>query len=359
MPGVAIYHYGGYSPPLYNIDSDLIVDYGDRLDDFLRNSTDYKLAIVEVNYHQPCLTVIELTKLLCCDKVIVKSMELENRIIDILNQFDLPNFTFVVNGALNQPLQHAQVDQEMFWMNSTAYPYQHEWIDYTHDNLKAFDIKPYMFDVLYGLEKPHRLFVKNQLQFLEKKWFYQTPFFVRGDKDNQFQNLNFDHKDLWEDQIEINQQWNYRCSYLNNDMHISQVLPFKIYSQTAYTLVLETWADNRFSFFTEKIAKPILAYRLFVVISGQHYLKNLRQLGFKTFDSILDESYDDETDDHVRWTKAIDQARWLCQQPQHEILSQIAPIVLHNYRVLMNLNYLKVTQHAESFLIQHGCHRCQ
>jgi len=354
---VAIYHYGSYSPPLYNVNSATVIDYGDRLDGFLTDSADYKLAMVEINYTDPHLTVLELAQLRNCDKVIVKSMELENRIIDILNQFDLPNFTFVLNGVLNQPLQHAQVDQEMFWMNSTAYPYQNDWIDYTHNKLSAFAVKPYMFDVLYGLKKPHRVFVKQQLASTDKNWFYQTPFFVGGGSDKQFQNLNFDQTDLWEDEIEIDSEWNYRCRYLETEMRISQVLPFKVYNKTAYTVVLETWADNRYSFFTEKIVKPMLAYRLFVVISGQYYLRNLRSLGFRTFNGIIDESYDNEPDDHVRWTRALDQAKWLCQQPQQEILSQIAPIVLHNYRVLSNLNFSKVNQHAEAFLIQHGCYR--
>ena len=101
----------------------------------------------------------------------------------------------------------------------------------------------------------------------------------------------------------------------------------------------------------------MLACRLFVVISGQYYLQNLRKLGFKTFDSVIDESYDLEPADHIRWTKAIEQAEWLCQQPQQDILPKIAAIVLHNYKILNNLSYDKVNQHAETFLIQQGCYR--
>jgi hypothetical protein len=138
-------------------------------------------------------------------------------------------------------------------------------------------------------------------------------------------------------------------------MHISQVLPLKIYNKTAYSIVMETWADNRYSFFTEKIAKPILGRRLFVVISGQHFLRNLRQLGFKTFDGIIDESYDSIQESTTRWAKAIEQTKWLCQQPQEKILSQIAPIVIHNFAVLSNLRLSPVDEYAEKFLIQNGC----
>jgi hypothetical protein len=357
---VAIYHYGSYNPPLYNVNNDLIIDCSDRLTEFLDTNAEYKLAMVEINYFNLPLTVAELTQLRNCDRVIVKSMELEPRIIDILCQFDLPNFTFIINGTLNQPLQYAQVDQEIFWMNSTSYPYQHEWIDYTHDKIMAFKPKPYMFDVMYGFEKPHRTFVKQLLTSTDPAWFYQTPFFGYfnpNKKTQQTQNLNLDRRELWEDEVEVDPQFNYNCRYLNREMCVSQVMPFKIYSKTAYTVVLETWADNQYSFFTEKIVKPILAYRLFIVISGQHYLRNLKQIGFRTFDSIVDESYDSEPDDHIRWTKAIEQAKLLCLKSQQEILSQIAPIVLHNYNLLLNLNFSKVNQHAETFLIQHGCYR--
>ena len=360
MSCVAIYHYGSYNPPLYNVNNDLIIDCGDRLNEFLANPAEYKLAMVEINYFELPLTVSELTQLRNCNRVIVKSMELEPRIVDILHQFDLPNFTFIINGTLNQTLQYAQVDQEMFWMNSTSYPYQHEWIDRTHNKITAFNTKPYMFDVMYGFEKPHRTFVKQQLASADPGCFYETPFFGYFDsnkKSLQLQNLNLDRHELWEDEIEVDPQFNYNCRYLDREMCVSQVMPFKVYNETAYTIVLETWADNQYSFFTEKIVKPMLAYRLFIVISGQHYLRNLKQIGFRTFDKIIDESYDSESDDHIRWTKAIDQAKLLCSKPQQEVLSQIAPIVLHNYNLLFNLNFSKVNQHAEAFLIQHQCYR--
>lgn len=355
---VALFHYGSYNLDLLNIDSDTVMDYGDRLDGFLADPAKYKLAIIEVNYSKPNLTRLQLHTIKHCDRVIVKSMEIDTSILALIKEFDLPNFTFVINGFLNDPLQQASVDYEIDWINSTAYPYQHEWVEYSQSQLRAFSPKPYMFDVLYGLEKPHRRFVKQQLeQIVDNNWFYESPFFLTGSGSHQFLNLNFDQEDLWEDGIEVSDKWNYQCRYRGLDMRISQVLPFKVYSKTAYTVVLETWADNAYSFFTEKIVKPMLAYRLFIVISGQHYLRNLRSLGFRTFDGIIDESYDSEPDDHIRWTKAIEQARWLCQQPQQEILSQIAPIVLHNYRVLDNLTFSKVNQHAEAFLIQHGCYR--
>ena len=120
-------------------------------------------------------------------------------------------------------------------------------------------------------------------------------------------------------------------------MHIAHGLPFKIYQQTAFSLICETTTNNDASFFTEKIAKPMLACRLFVVISGQYYLKNLRKLGFRTFDNVIDESYDSEPDPVKRWNLALEQVKWLCSQDQGKILKSIIPIVLHNQNQLNRL----------------------
>ena len=62
-------------------------------------------------------------------------------------------------------------------------------------------------------------------------------------------------------------------------------------------------------------------------------------MGFKTFGTVIDESYDNESDALVRWRMAWEQMCWLADQPQHEILRQIQPIVEHNYEVIMNTNW--------------------
>ena len=97
--------------------------------------------------------------------------------------------------------------------------------------------------------------------------------------------------------------------------------------------------DNYFSFFTEKTAKPIIARRLFVAFAGQYHLRNLRRLGFETFDGIINESYDSEPDDILRWQQAWAQVEWLKQQPQAEILAQIQPRAEHNFQVMMSRDW--------------------
>lgn len=73
----------------------------------------------------------------------------------------------------------------------------------------------------------------------------------------------------------------------------------KPYNESAVNIVSETLIDDE-NFFTEKIWKPIIAEQIFVVLGGPYYLRSLRALGFKTFESIFDETYDVIIDNNSR-----------------------------------------------------------
>ena len=83
----------------------------------------------------------------------------------------------------------------------------------------------------------------------------------------------------------------------------------------------------------------MIAKRLFIAFTGYKFMHNLRALGFRTFDGVIDESYDLIKDDTQRYTAAFEQVKWLCSQPQEEIYAKIVDIVDHNYRVLMTRNW--------------------
>jgi hypothetical protein len=66
----------------------------------------------------------------------------------------------------------------------------------------------------------------------------------------------------------------------------------RCYTDTWYSLVTETIFDYPHSFRTEKIYKPIIMAHPFVIAANTGYLRDLRHAGFQTFDSVIDESYD-------------------------------------------------------------------
>jgi hypothetical protein len=326
---------------------------------FLNNKCDIKIAIFQPDYQN-----IQNFKQLCtdlrnCDLVIVYSMELTDAIFTIMKKFDQKNFVFIIDGVLNKKLLSAKVISNNYWLRSTAYLYQFDLKNHHHDSLNPFVNKSYKFDVLYGRPRLHRDFVKKSLElFNNLSWFYESPYFGQyGIQPDIKKAHNLDKNEFWEDDIVPSTTNDSTCTYHGVQMQLCQVMPYKIYNQTLYSLVCETSYHNDFSFFTEKIVKPILSYRLFVIISGQYYLKNLRSLGFKTFNCVIDESYDEIEDDQQRWSQALSQAVWLCSQDFNMIIKKITPILLHNYDMISRLENTQLDQELESFLIINGYHK--
>jgi hypothetical protein len=67
-------------------------------------------------------------------------------------------------------------------------------------------------------------------------------------------------------------------------------------------LVAETVFDDKI-YLTEKIFKPMVMSQPFILYAAAGSLKFLRRYGFLTFDSVWDESYDDEIDSQSRMIK--------------------------------------------------------
>jgi len=68
------------------------------------------------------------------------------------------------------------------------------------------------------------------------------------------------------------------------------------YANTTFEVVLETLFDDSRIQLTEKILRPIACGHPFLLASTPGSLQYLRSYGFKTFDGIVNESYDDELD---------------------------------------------------------------
>ena len=112
----------------------------------------------------------------------------------------------------------------------------------------------------------------------------------------------------------------------------------KLYEDTAISIVAETNdigvmnAETTGQFWvTEKICRPMFNYHPFVVLSTPNFLKNLRSLGYKTFGTIVDESYDQEQDPYARLDKALDCAIELANAITS---THMKSIVVNNFEML-------------------------
>lgn len=63
---------------------------------------------------------------------------------------------------------------------------------------------------------------------------------------------------------------------------------------------------------TEKIFKPIVSKRPFILVAAPGNLAYLKKYGFQTFDRWIDETYDDETDNQLRLEKIAAEVEKLC-----------------------------------------------
>jgi len=85
---------------------------------------------------------------------------------------------------------------------------------------------------------------------------------------------------------------------------------------------------------TEKTFKPIVLEMPFILVAPSGSLEYLRSYGFKTFGHIIDESYDEDTDDILRLEKIAELLKDidnLSTKEKQQIHKHCLPIVEHNY----------------------------
>jgi hypothetical protein len=210
-------------------------------------------------------------------------------------------------------------------------------------------VKPKMFDALLGLNRPHRQFIFDSLRrynlldsCLVSILSNNSP---TADKNSLYYSQElFDlETPLAQDLIKNVGSFDSYQTIYSVPLHtinyfVSQQIPWNIYRNSYYSIVAETNGEN-YCFFSEKTAKPLYAKRLFVMFGSQGQLQQLKNWGFKTFDNIIDESYDLVSDNFERYRMAFEQVIKLCSMDPIRVHTQIQDIVEHNHKLICNLEY--------------------
>ena len=112
------------------------------------------------------------------------------------------------------------------------------------------------------------------------------------------------------------------------------------YNNTYFSLVNETRFLDKYPFFpSEKTFKPIFHKHPFIIVSTSHFLHNLREQGYRTFDGFIDESYDEEIDMNKRYLKIVKEVKRLCNLNPNELIEfkkGCLEIVEYNFNSMMN-----------------------
>ena len=119
----------------------------------------------------------------------------------------------------------------------------------------------------------------------------------------------------------------------DHPMHSCWLSLFDEAADSLLYLVTETVATGRRHHITEKTFKPIALGMPFVIVGTRGSLEYLRSYGFRTFEGIWDESYDDAEDD-VRIPRIASLLRSLDELTpagRQDLFEQCLPVIQHNW----------------------------
>ena len=104
------------------------------------------------------------------------------------------------------------------------------------------------------------------------------------------------------------------------------------YANTKFEVVLETLFDDNRIQLTEKILRPIACGHPFILASTPGSLAYLQNYGFKTFDSIINESYDTEADPVTRLNSIVAVMKTITKwTPEEQLLNWTKIKEITNY----------------------------
>lgn len=114
------------------------------------------------------------------------------------------------------------------------------------------------------------------------------------------------------------------------DWHTSNATYPMVCNNYQIEVISETDSLSDF-WFTEKTARCLATGKPFVLIAGQHSLAQLREFGFSTFGSVLNEDYDSEVTPTLRIKRLIESLKELYNSPnRHDKLNQLYEIAKEN-----------------------------
>jgi hypothetical protein len=205
--------------------------------------------------------------------------------------------------------------------------------------------RPYQFTVLNRTHKCWRATVMADLQrsgiLNVSQWSYNTDL-ILGDNpaDNP---IEVDTLELGNDIKEFLKYGPYTCDLLTSDQHNDHHLHVHDhYSQSYCHIVVETHFDADQSggaFLTEKTFKPIKHGQPFVIVGAPGSLQALRNLGYRTFDHAIDNSYDLEINNTRRWQKVLQAIKKINQCELDSWFASCMDDLQHNQQVFVSSKF--------------------
>lgn len=163
-------------------------------------------------------------------------------------------------------------------------------------------------------------------------WSYNTVNIGDQRRDNPIEAFKFPGLESYMDQFLAGAP--YTCDQLSEQEHNSHWQYVAEHFENSYcNIVMETLYDadqSSGTFITEKTFKPIRHAQPFVIFGTAGTLSILRDLGYRTFDHAIDNSYDLETDNTQRFVKTLQAIEQILSQDLHSWYIKCRADIEHN-----------------------------
>jgi len=241
------------------------------------------------------------------------------------------------NGDWDKEFHNLSIDYELmhtlFFLTEMADTYNSpNRFFYYSRKVYNFNVeKPYSFVSTIGNVRPSRDLLVQKLTSMHpsRKFILRYSGQDLAQPSNHLDVINF-NKGEFDPYTSIVEKYYY---------NVSQSLPIDMYNVARFNLVVETDIDYQNCFFlTEKTIKVLLSGMPFVSVNHPKFLSRLHALGFSTYQSLWDESYDDIVDYNQRIEKIVDLCDKLCDFDWDANREQLEFIQLKNQANFLNLN---------------------
>lgn len=241
------------------------------------------------------------------------------------------------NGGWDTNYHHIDIDyvlvQSFFFLYLAADTYNSpNRFCYYMDKTYNFDSdKPYSFISTIGNVRKERTFLVNKLKqaLADRKFILRYSGVDHGSPSDHLDVINFELG-------KFDPYTSIQKKYYHN---VSQSLPMAMYNAARFNIAVETDLDYQHNFFlTEKTIKVLATGMPFISLSTPEFLSNIRSLGFETYHSLWDESYDQETNYKKRIDMILDLCNNLCNFDWDANRDQLELIKYQNQCNFLNLN---------------------
>ena len=213
-------------------------------------------------------------------------------------------------------------------------------LNYTKDVEREYQYDYVNFNRLVVNDRSYRCYLVSQLIKYDLLDHGQVSFGLDNEQGDWRDEVNDPNTKLSSHAVnEINQYLPNLSGPLTVDSEVvygwaSADIP-RVIEQSFWHVVTETVFYYPKQHLTEKIFKPIAMKQPFMLIAAPGNLAYLKSYGFKTFDTVIDESYDTIEDPDARIDAVIRQLHWYCNLSPGEktdIIRQLKPIIEYNFQ---------------------------